>query len=356
VSCGFGSPSPVPGELRTRQMLTEVALSAEVVDVHLAVQRFTVVVVDCAGRLKGSVKLIQGLREASASVVIVVLGAGGSTNRVAAFEAGADHCLDEPVMIDELLARIRGTLKQTLMDSRAADRSLPDADPGGIRTALQKRFAANHFLWLFGGLLLLGFLDAPVSRALLPYKQVIKSNVLAEELREAGSVWLTAILCILLLTLRQDRIRATIVLVGSAALSVLIRLAIAICVSRARPYAADSPWHFMPFTGGPRGWFHAEYLSFPSGHTTLTFATAASLAFLLPRGRWLFFTVATLVGLERVAESVHWTTDVAAGAAVGVFGFHLWNYLLRKFRTHLANRPSSEPIVAGHASLRARVT
>lgn len=59
--------------------------------------------------------------------------------------------------------------------------------------------------------------------------------------------------------------------------------------------------------------------AFPSGHATAAFALATALGYRWPRGRPLWFTLAGLVALSRVALGVHRPWDVVAGAAVGFF-------------------------------------
>jgi membrane-associated phospholipid phosphatase len=60
--------------------------------------------------------------------------------------------------------------------------------------------------------------------------------------------------------------------------------------------------------------------SFPSGHTTAAFSAATVFAFeykdetLIPV---VAYTAATLVGLSRITQNAHWSTDVLAGAALG---------------------------------------
>jgi len=58
--------------------------------------------------------------------------------------------------------------------------------------------------------------------------------------------------------------------------------------------------------------------SFPSGHTTTSFACATVLAYYLPRFRAPLFVLATLIGLSRIYNAMHYPTDVLAGAVLGV--------------------------------------
>ncbi|WP_242920082.1 phosphatase PAP2 family protein [Pontibacter liquoris] len=62
--------------------------------------------------------------------------------------------------------------------------------------------------------------------------------------------------------------------------------------------------------------------SLPSAHTTAAFAVATSIATVYgdhPYVAPVAYGVATLVGLSRINDNAHWTTDVIAGAAVGYF-------------------------------------
>jgi membrane-associated phospholipid phosphatase len=59
--------------------------------------------------------------------------------------------------------------------------------------------------------------------------------------------------------------------------------------------------------------------SFPSSHATHAFLIASVLDATLekPEWRWVVYSVATGVGLQRLHEGVHYPTDVLAGAALG---------------------------------------
>ena len=62
------------------------------------------------------------------------------------------------------------------------------------------------------------------------------------------------------------------------------------------------------------------YSSFPSGHTTVAFAAATVFAseyrntVAVPI---IAYTAASLIGISRITENKHWTTDVLVGAAIG---------------------------------------
>lgn len=60
--------------------------------------------------------------------------------------------------------------------------------------------------------------------------------------------------------------------------------------------------------------------SFPSGHTTTSFATATSLTYAYGwKAAIIAYPVAAFVGLSRLSDDAHWGSDVVAGAFLGVF-------------------------------------
>ncbi len=83
-----------------------------------------------------------------------------------------------------------------------------------------------------------------------------------------------------------------------------------VVVGRARPNAGEGPAHFEPFSSDA---------SFPSGHTTQAFAVASVVA-AHDRRLWVSvvsYGLAGSVGLARIHEDAHWTSDVLAGAILG---------------------------------------
>ena|SRR5665213_2090292 len=62
------------------------------------------------------------------------------------------------------------------------------------------------------------------------------------------------------------------------------------------------------------------YSSFPSGHTTVAFAAATVFALEYkdhPIVPIIAYSAATMIGLSRITQNAHWSTDVLVGAALG---------------------------------------
>ncbi len=68
----------------------------------------------------------------------------------------------------------------------------------------------------------------------------------------------------------------------------------------------------------PGGDWNLEYVtqSFPSAHTGTAFGLAIGLSWLFPRGRVLFYSLATLAAAQRVVFNAHWFSDIVAGLAI----------------------------------------
>lgn len=60
------------------------------------------------------------------------------------------------------------------------------------------------------------------------------------------------------------------------------------------------------------------YSSFPSGHASFTFAFATIMAIYFPKYKIPLIAFAVIMAFTRVYGFVHYTTDVIAGAALGI--------------------------------------
>jgi lipid A 4'-phosphatase len=107
--------------------------------------------------------------------------------------------------------------------------------------------------------------------------------------------------------------RALFIFVVVAASGILTDVVKVIC-GRARPKLLFGD-NIYGFTWGAT---QADYWSFPSGHATTAAALAAALFLLWPRGLPLYVVAALLVMASRIILDAHYTSDVIAGAAIGI--------------------------------------
>jgi membrane-associated phospholipid phosphatase len=92
---------------------------------------------------------------------------------------------------------------------------------------------------------------------------------------------------------------------GTVGAAYVISTSIKLAIGRKRPVIEDLP-HLMSTPTG---------LSFPSSHSTSSFAAARAYGRLLPAGP--LYVAAFAMALSRLYLGVHYPSDVAAGAALG---------------------------------------
>ena len=73
----------------------------------------------------------------------------------------------------------------------------------------------------------------------------------------------------------------------------------------------EHPWEIAPS-------FESGLDSFPSGHASAAFAVATTLSYYLPKGKILWFGLATFVAVCRVIKGSHFPTDALGGLLVGM--------------------------------------
>lgn len=96
-------------------------------------------------------------------------------------------------------------------------------------------------------------------------------------------------------------------------------------VGRLRPYVTlrDTPfWETYEAHWASAGSHLEDDLSFPSGHTSLNFATFTALAAVLIKDKkkwaWVLLVIPVIVGITRIIRCVHYPSDVLGGMIIGV--------------------------------------
>ena len=174
------------------------------------------------------------------------------------------------------------------------------------------KFAA--FVAVEGGLI---FADQSVADFAQSHKtkteSYISSNVLEHFGAEHSFIVMAGILTYGMIKKDKRFISTSLLALESFALASLVTRIPKTLVGRQRPdnWQGNGPFTFNgPFGGS----------SFPSGHTTASFAVASVLATQFRDQKWIpitAYSVATLAGLSRIYDNKHWLTDVVAGATIG---------------------------------------
>ena len=144
------------------------------------------------------------------------------------------------------------------------------------------------------------------------------SDAIARVFRNGGEpqVWLVVgggILAAGVVTDRPALRRSGGRVLASLAVAGLTAAALKEIAGRVRPTDTNDPYLFKPFS---------NHDAFPSGHTTMAFALATSLAEEI-HNRWVtaaLYAGASGTGWSRLNDHKHWLSDVLTGATVGIAG------------------------------------
>ena len=126
-------------------------------------------------------------------------------------------------------------------------------------------------------------------------------------LGNSGLIWLLLSVCFL--CAKKYRRLGFVLLAALAVTFLLGDVALKNCIQRPRPFQ-EVPVELLI---SPPGSF-----SFPSGHTSSSFAAAAAVYRFRKSWGAGAFVLASLIGFSRLYLFVHYPTDVLAGAALGL--------------------------------------
>jgi membrane-associated phospholipid phosphatase len=165
-----------------------------------------------------------------------------------------------------------------------------------------------------GGVAALAAVDEPLQRHAQRHRSKTSDDV-ARLFRHMGQpeVYGTVSVGILgvgLIAHRPELARTGGRAIASVGLAGVTTLALKALTGRARPDSGIGAFHFKPFGSGD---------ALPSGHTSVAFALATSLAEDIDR-TWVsiaLYTAATGTAFSRINDNRHWLSDTALGALVG---------------------------------------
>ncbi len=123
-----------------------------------------------------------------------------------------------------------------------------------------------------------------------------------------GLVWI--VIALLLTANRKTRFVGLVTLMALLLSTVMGEGVLKHLIQRPRPYA-DFPFVQLLID-------KSTQYSFPSGHTTSSFAAAYVLSRYVKKNAWIFWTIAGLIAFSRVYLFMHYPTDIIGGILLGL--------------------------------------
>jgi undecaprenyl-diphosphatase len=147
-----------------------------------------------------------------------------------------------------------------------------------------------------------------------------KSMVISTYLGNGGIIW---IIIVAILMINKKYRKIGFMALGALILSTILGEEILKnVVKRIRPSEGIPAWDLL--IAKPLSY------SFPSGHTTSSFAVAGVLAKYFERYAFGFLSLAALIGFSRLYLYVHYPTDILAGMILGLMCSAIIIYLFDK--------------------------
>ena len=145
------------------------------------------------------------------------------------------------------------------------------------------------------------------------------------KLGNKGFIWIAIGVVFLLLGLKNKiwRKRGAMVLFSLLANFLACNVVLKPLVDRTRPYYVLDYTPLIPPVGDP---------SFPSGHTSASFAAATAIYAINKKWGIAAYIFAAVMGFSRLYLGVHFPTDVVCGAIVGTAAAKVALYLMKKWQ------------------------
>ena len=101
--------------LQTNAYKYDLAANGKTALLALSTHHYDIVLLDLGLPDKDGIEIIDQLRTFSTTPIIVISARTNDEDKIAALDAGADDYLTKPFSVEELLARVRSTLRLSLI-------------------------------------------------------------------------------------------------------------------------------------------------------------------------------------------------------------------------------------------------
>ena len=147
----------------------------------------------------------------------------------------------------------------------------------------------------------------------------------------ADKGWFWILLAVVLVCFKKTRFVGATALVALIFNYLLANVILKDLIGRPRPYTVSEELVTLVK--------HLSSYSFPSGHTSCSFAAAFVLFFMMPKKVGIpALVLAALIGFSRMYVGVHYPTDVLGGILVGFFSAMSARYLVQRIRRKLEEK------------------
>lgn len=99
--------------LQTNQYKYDLSVNGEKALLSLSTHHYDIVLLDLGLPDKDGIEIIEQFRTFSMTPIIVISARSGDEDKIRALDAGADDYITKPFSIEELLARVRSTLRRS---------------------------------------------------------------------------------------------------------------------------------------------------------------------------------------------------------------------------------------------------